>query len=102
MQAKNFLDIVAMACALAVAVTVGRNNLKKQTIADLQALCQTLKLKVDELRAEIDQKDKRIEHLEDTVDGYAELVREGYLAGGHRQGGGNRSTSTQNSKNRSP
>lgn len=93
MHAKDFLDLLAVACALAVAVTVGRTNIKKQAIADLLAANAGLRERVDILEVKLQERDARIEHLEETIDGYAELVREGHLAGSNRKTSRNRTAS---------
>jgi hypothetical protein len=82
---------------------VGRSNIKKQIISDLQALVlaheQTinqLKLENIQLRNDSAEKDDRIGALEDTIDGYSELVRQGYIPGGSGSRGRNRPTSSKN------
>lgn len=102
MQPKDILDLLVFVSAVAVAVTVGSTNIKKQTIADLQALVQAHELTIANLKNENTEQAEEIRELRETVDGYSELVRQGYLAGGNRQSSGNSSASTKTSKNRSP
>lgn len=109
MNVKDFLEILTLVCSIAAVVVVGRSNIKKQVISDLQALVMAheqtinrLTLENIELRTESQEKEERISALEETIDGYSELVREGYLSriGGARSR--NRSTASKTTKNRSP
>lgn len=102
MPTKDVLDLLVYVSAIAVAITVGRTNIKKQTILDLQNLVTAQQQRITSLERELLEKDSRICDLEETVDGYSELVREGYLARGIRQGSGNRPAHSKNPKNRNP
>jgi hypothetical protein len=83
-------------------VVSGRSNFKKQVISDLQALVVSHQLTIDKLKADNAEKDVRICELEETVNGYAELVRQGYILGssGHRSG--NSPAPPKIAKNRTP
>ena len=88
MKLADYLQVLLALVSVTAIVVVGRSNIKKQIISDLQALVlaheQTinrLKLENLQLQQEMAEKDGRIQALEETVDGYSELVREGYLAG---------------------
>jgi hypothetical protein len=103
MPLADYIQAVLAVCAICAVVVVGRSNYKKQVIADLQTLAlaheQTinqLKLENIQLRADSAQKDERIRALEETIDGYSELVRQGYLLGSSGQGSRNRSASSKN------
>ena len=102
MSAKDFLEILTLVCSLAAVVVVGRSNIKKQVISDLQALVMAheqtinrLKLENIQLLRDSTEKDERIRALEETIDGYSELVRAGYLAGNSGARSRNRSTSSK-------
>lgn len=102
MKLSDYLQVLLAVCSIAAIVVVGRSNIKKQIISDLQALVlaheQTInRLKLENLQLQQDsaEKDGRIKALEETIDGYSELVREGYLAGSGRPRSGNRSTSSK-------
>lgn len=88
MKLADYAQVLLALVSVAAIVVVGRSNIKKQIISDLQALVlaheQTInRLKLENLQLQQDmaEKDGRIQALEETVDGYSELVREGYLAG---------------------
>lgn len=88
MKLADYLQVLLALVSVTAIVVVGRSNIKKQIISDLQALVlaheQTinrLKLENLQLQQEMAEKDGRIQALEETVDGYSELVREGYLSG---------------------
>lgn len=118
MSIKDYLEVLTFVCSIAVVVVVGRSNIKKQVISDLQALVlaheQTinqLKLENIQLRKDNEEaaqkaardsaaKDERILALEETIDGYSDLVRKGYLLGSSGPRGRDRSTSTKTTKNR--
>jgi len=109
MSAKDFLEILTLVCSLAAVVVVGRSNIKKQVISDLQALVMAheqtinrLKLENIQLRQDSTEKDERICALEETIDGYSELVRAGYLAGSSGARSRNRSTTPKGTTNRKP
>lgn len=100
MHPKDALDIVAYLVGIGTTVVVVRSNVKKQIIADQQALIEVLQGKVENLEKDMEKKDERICYLEEVIDGYSELVREGHLSGQHGQGSGNRSASAKTTKNR--
>lgn len=107
MSAKDFLEVMTFVCSIAAVVVVGRSNIKKQVISDLQALVlaheQTinqLKLENIELHKDNEEKDGRITALEETIDGYSELVRQGHLLGGSGARSRNRSASSKTTTNR--
>jgi len=109
MGAMNFLETLTLVCSLAAVVVVGRSNIKKQVISDLQALVMAhertinqLKRENIELRTDSTRKDERICALEETIDGYSELVRQGYLIGGGGTGSRNSSTTSKTTTNRKP
>lgn len=102
MQTKDALDILVFVSAIAVAITVGRTNIKKQTITDQQNLISSHERTIAQQRDEIERLCARVAHLEEVIDGYSELVREGYLAGGHGQGSGNSPAHSKSAKNRGP
>lgn len=88
MKLSDYLQVLLAICSITAIVVVGRSNIKKQIISDLQALVlaheQTInRLKLENLQLQQDsaEKDGRIRALEETVNGYAELVRQGYLSG---------------------
>lgn len=100
MKLTDYVQVLLALVSVTAIVVVGRSNIKKQIISDLQALVlaheQTInRLKLENLQLQQDaaEKDGRIQALEETVDGYSELVREGYLAGFSGTRGRNRSTS---------
>jgi hypothetical protein len=101
MQPKDALDIVAYLVGIGTTVVVVRSNIKKQTIIDLQALVEVLQDKIEVLEGDVENRDVRIQQLEETVSGYSELVREGYLSGIDRPPSRNRATATKTTKNRS-
>lgn len=102
MHGQNYIDYLAYVCAVAAAVTVGRDSLKKRTIENLTRLVATLQTRIDVLEGELEDKNERICVLEETVDGYSELVREGHLVGSGGQGSRNRTATSKNPKNRTP
>lgn len=81
MGVRDFLEILMLVVSITAVVAVGRNNIKKQVITDLQALVLSHQLTIENLKKQNEEKDIRICELEETVDGYAELVRQGHLAG---------------------
>jgi hypothetical protein len=113
MKLTDYVQVLLALVSITAIVVVGRSNIKKQIISDLQELAlaheQTinrLKLENIQLRADSEaaakkaaedsaQKDERICALEETIDGYSELVRAGYLAGSSGTPSRNRSTSTK-------
>jgi len=102
MNLTDFLQILLAICSVTAIVVVGRSNIKKQIISDLQALVMSheqtinrLKLENIQLRTDSSEKDVRICALEETIDGYSELVRQGYIAGGSGARGRNRSASAK-------
>ena len=108
MQLKDFLEILTFVVSIAAVVVVGRSNIKKQVIADLQALVTSHQLKIEELTKDLAasrdreaKKDQRIEALEDILDGRPELVRAGNHIGFDGQARGNRATAPKTTKNRS-
>src|SRR5579859_5674898 len=87
MKLTDYVQFLLALCSITAIVVVGRSNIKKQIISDLQALVlaheQTInRLKLENLQLQQDsaEKDGRISALEETIDGYSELVRAGYLA----------------------
>jgi len=101
MQPKDALDIIAYLVGIGTTVVVVRSNIKKQVISDLQALVETHEKTIKQLKQDNNEKDTRISALEETVDGYSELVREGHLLGVDRTPSRNRPTATKTTKNRS-
>lgn len=101
MFGKNMIDIVTIIIATGAATAINRSSVKKQTIQDLKDLAETQQLEIDSLKRQIEEKDKRICHLEEIVDGYAELVREGHLAGSNGPRSGDGSANPKTTKNRS-
>lgn len=99
MGLDSYVQILLALVSITAVVVVGRSNIKKQIISDLQALVlaheQTInRLKLENIQQRADseaaakqaakdsaEKDARIQALEETIDGYSELVRAGYLAG---------------------
>lgn len=109
MQTKDALDILVYVCAIAVAITVGRTNIKKQTIADLLALVQTHELTIESLKedkarqdAVIRQQNNKIVYLEGVVYGNTQLVQGGSVAGGYRNSSGNSPAHPKTTKNKDP
>jgi hypothetical protein len=109
MSAKDFLEALTFVCSIAAVVVVGRSNIKKQVISDLQALVMSheetiknLMRQNTQLKADSEAKDERICALEETIDGYSELVRTGYLLGGNGPRSGNRPAASKTTKNRTP
>lgn len=99
MKLDNYVQILLALVSITAVVVVGRSNIKKQIISDLQTLVlaheQTInRLKLENLQLQQDsaEKDGRIRALEETIDGYSELVRAGYLAGFSGPRSGNRPT----------
>ena len=74
---------------------IDTTNIKKQVITDLQALVLSHQLTIENLKKQIEERDVRICELEETVDGYAELVRQGHLSGVSGTRSRNRSTSAK-------
>lgn len=109
MPLSDYIQSVLAVCAICAVVVVGRSNYKKQVISDLQELAlahertiNQLKLENIQLRKDSEEKDDRIRALEETIGGYSELVRAGYLLGSSGQGSGNRSAAAKTTKNRTP
>lgn len=109
MKLQDLIEIILAAFTIGGMVVVGRSNIKKQTISDLKDLVlaheQTinrLKLENIQLRADSAEKDKRIYALEETIDGYSELVRAGYLAGSSGARSRDRTTTAKTTTNRKP
>lgn len=102
MQASSFLNVIALACAIGAAITVGRTGLLKQTITTQASLITALKDENAEYKAKIDKQDRRIEVLEAIIHANPGLVGAGYLAarGGGRRGNG--AASAKSPKNRNP
>lgn len=105
----DFLQALLAVCSIAAFVTVRRDTIRKKTISDLQALVLAHELtnqqqahEMTQMRAELQKKDERICALEETIDGYSELVRTGYLLGGSGEAGRNRPATTKATKNRTP
>jgi hypothetical protein len=85
---SDYLQALLAVCSIAALVVVGNSNIKKQVISDLQSLVMaheqtinTLKEENTKLRSDSAKKDERICALEETIDGYSELVRKGHLLG---------------------
>lgn len=95
MGIRDYLEVLMFVCSIAAVVVVGRNNIKKQVITDLQALVVSHSLTIENLKKQLEEKDVRICELEETVDGYAELVRQGHLAGFGGARGRNRPASAK-------
>jgi cell division protein FtsL len=102
MKLTDYVQFLLALCSITAIVVVGRSNIKKQIISDLQALVlaheQTInRLKLENLQLQQDsaEKDGRIRALEETIDGYSELVRAGYLAGSGGTRSRNRPASTK-------
>jgi hypothetical protein len=109
MPLADYIQGVLAVCAICAIIVVGRSNYKKQVISDLQTLAlahertiNQLKLENIQLRADSAEKDERIRALEETIDGYSELVRQGYLLGGSGPRSGNYSAAAKTTKNRTP
>lgn len=93
MKTSNYvLDILVGVAALTVALVVGRDNIKKRTIEDLQDLVETLTLKIVNLEKTVCQLRDENAELKETIDGYTELVRQGHLTGSSGSRGRNRAT----------
>lgn len=95
MRLVDFVDIIALACAIGAAITVGRTGLLKQTIAAQTSLIKTL-------TEENAQQDRRIGYLEAIINGDPGMVGKGNLASGIRCGCGNCTASPKTPKNRNP
>lgn len=109
MQPKDILDIIVFAAAIATAITVGRTNIKKQTIADLMTLVEVHQLTITELKDEnreqaalISQQNNKIVYLEGVVYGNSKLVQGGSVARSPGPGSGNSPANPKTSKNRNP
>lgn len=120
MKLTDFVEVLLAVCSIAAIVIVGRTNIKKQVIEDLKDLIlaheQTInqlkleniqlrkdnELKEERFRKDSQKKDERICVLEETIDGYSELVRQGHLLGSSGTRSRNRSTASKNPKNRTP
>jgi len=92
LKLTDFIEVLLAIFTIGGMVVVGRSNIRKQLITDLQSLVlaheQTINKQKDEIvqvkaawAADSTIKDERIRVLEETVNGYAELVRQGYLSG---------------------
>ena len=102
MLAHNILDILVGVAVLTVALVVGQDNIKKRTIRELQDLVKVLTRKIDTLEKTVDKlRDENVE-LKETIDGYTELVREGYLSGFRGSRSRNSSATTKTTTNRKP
>lgn len=113
MNLSDALQALLAVCSILALVVVGNSNIKKQVISDLQALVmsheQTInilkeentKLRKDsadkeaQFQKDREEKDKRIQALEETIDGYSELVRKGHLLGSSGTRSRNRSASSE-------
>jgi hypothetical protein len=93
---RDYLETLMLIVSITSVVAVGRNNIKKQVITDLQALVLSHQLTIENLKKQIEEKDVRICELEETVDGYAELVRKGHLPGSSGARGRNRPAPSKN------
>lgn len=102
MQAYTFLNIVAMACAIAAAITVGRTALLKQTITSQAGLLKALQDENAQQKDTIEKQDRRIEVLEVIVHANPGMVGTGHLASCVGCGCGNSSASAKAPKNRNP
>lgn len=103
MKETNFiLDILVAVAALTVALVVGRDNIKKRTIEELQDLVGTLTIKIEVLEKTVGKLRDENAELKETIDGYAELVREGYLAGVNGSRSRDSSTVAKTTANRKP
>lgn len=109
MNVADYLQALLALCTITTMIVIGRSNIRKQLISDLQALVlaheQTinrLKLENIQLRQDSAEKDGRISALEETIDGYSELVRQGYLLGGGGSRSGNSPAPPKTTKNRTP
>lgn len=92
---STILDVLVGAAALAVALTVGRDNIKKRTIAELKDLVEALEKKIDGLQKTVSKLLNENTELKETIDGYSDLVREGHLVGSSRARSRNHSTTSQ-------
>lgn len=95
MLAKDFVNIIALVCAIAAAVVVGRTSLLKQTISAQESLIKSL-------TEENEQQDRRIAYLEAIVNGDPGMVGKRNMASGIGYGRGNRAAPSKASKNRHP
>ncbi len=100
MHPSDVMNVLTAVSAISLAVTVGRSNIKRQTIADLVSSNSALKERVEILEAEVANKNEQIQDLRETIDGYTKLVREGALAGLDGARSGNGSTHPKTTKNR--
>lgn len=92
MHLSEALQYVAYSAAIAVSVTVGKSNLKKQTIADQSAL-------IDSLKDQLADREKHIEHLEGQIGHYADLVGARSVAWGHGETGRDGPASSEAAEN---
>lgn len=97
MGVRDYLEVLMLACSITAVLVVGRNNIKKQIITDLQALVLSHQLTIDQLtkdlaasKAREAQKDERIAALEDIIDGRPNMVRQGHHSGSGGSRGRNR------------
>lgn len=106
MTLSDFVEVLLAICSIAAVTVVGHSNIKKQVISDLQALVMAHEQTINKLKEENAEvkaawakdskaKDERIRVLEETVDGYSELVRKGHLLGSSGTRSRNRSTTTE-------
>ena len=109
MKVTDFAEILLAVVSIAAVVVVGKSNIKKQIITDLQTLVlsheQTinqLKMENIKLRTDSAAKDERICALEETIDGYSELVRQGYLLGSSGARSRNGPATPKTTNNRAP
>lgn len=92
-MAKDLFNIVAMVCAIAAAVVVGRTKLLKDTIATQESL-------IEALQDENEQLKRRVSYLEAVIHGDPGMVGKGHLASGQRCGCRDCAASAKNPKNR--
>lgn len=102
MQTVNFVNIIALACAIAAAITVGRTALMKQTISTQASLILALQQENEQHKAHKETQDRRIEMLEVVVRANAGMVGTGHLASCVGCGCGNRPAASKSPKNRGP
>lgn len=94
MQPKDALDIIAYLVGIGTTVVVVRSNVKKQIIEEQKLLIEAHEKTINQLK-------KRVAYLEEVVDGYTDMVREGHLSGIDRPSSRNRTAATKATKNRS-
>jgi hypothetical protein len=99
-EVNLILDTLVAIAGLTVALVVGRDNIKKRTIEELQTLVSALTLKIDNLEKTVGELRDENAELKETIDGYTELVREGYLSRLSGPRSRNSSTPTKSATNR--